>query len=143
MPYLRVTCPPLDDEQRRRVAAELTDAVVELFTPPRGPTAADIRERTTVHFVPYGDHELFVGGRAATREHPDVTVELSDWSMSPRRQRRVAAGLTPLLVLLFQAEPDAVNLRFHPYPPTDFSVGGRLLADRVPRVAQLAKRFLG
>lgn len=96
-----------------------------------------------MHFAAYGEHELFVGGRAAGRERPDVTVEVSDWSMSPRRQRRVAAELTPLLVRLFGAEPDAVNLRFHPYPPTDFAVAGRLLADRVPRAARLAKRIFG
>jgi phenylpyruvate tautomerase PptA (4-oxalocrotonate tautomerase family) len=117
--------------------------VVELFTPPRGPTAANIRERTTVHFVPYRDDELFIAGNAADASSPDVTVELSDWSMSTRQQRRVAARLTPILVSLFHAQPDAVNLRFHPYPPSDFAVGGALLADRVPRPAQWAKRLLG
>jgi phenylpyruvate tautomerase PptA (4-oxalocrotonate tautomerase family) len=62
--------------------------------------------------------------------------------MSVRRQRRVAAGLTPLLVSLFEAEPGAVNMRFHSYPPTDFAVAGVLLADRIPRPAQWLKRFL-
>ena len=95
-----------------------------------------------MHFTSYGDDELFIGGRPATREHPDVTVELSDWSMSTRRQRRAAARLTPLLVRLYDAGSDAVNLRFHSYPPTDFAVGGALLSDRVPRPAQWAKRLL-
>jgi phenylpyruvate tautomerase PptA (4-oxalocrotonate tautomerase family) len=63
--------------------------------------------------------------------------------MSVRQQRRVAARLTPLLADLFGAERDAINVRFHPYPPTDFAVGGRLLSARVPRVARLAKRILG
>ena len=142
MPYLRVSCPALDPPRRREIAESLTAAVVELFTPPRGPSASDIRERTTVHFFGYTDDQLFVGGRAATSTNPDVTVELSDWSMSTRQQRRTAARLTPLLVQLFDAQPDAVNLRFHPYPPTDFAVGGALLADRVPRPAQWAKRLL-
>jgi phenylpyruvate tautomerase PptA (4-oxalocrotonate tautomerase family) len=70
-------------------------------------------------------------------------VEISDWSMSVRQQGRVAAHLTPLLTDLFGAEPDAVNVRFHSYPPTDFAVGGRLLSARVPRAARLAKRLLG
>ncbi len=98
VPYLRLTCPPLTDDRQRRVAEELTAVVVELFTPPRGPSADDIRARTTVHFATYGPDQLFVGGRAATTEDPDVTVELSDWSMSTRRQARVAARLTPVLV---------------------------------------------
>jgi hypothetical protein len=53
MPYLRITCPALDPERRREIADALTDAVVELFTPPRGPSADDIRARTTVHYTSY------------------------------------------------------------------------------------------
>src|SRR5690242_17172163 len=124
MPYLRITCPTVGAQRRVQIATALTDAVVELFTPPRGPSAADIRARTTVHFACYGDDELFVGGHPSSVDQPDVTVELSDWSMSARQQARVAARLTPLLVRLYDAEPAAVNLRFHPYPPTDFAVGG-------------------
>lgn len=143
MPYLRLTCPPLEPARRREVAEELTAAVVELFTPPRGPSATDIRARSTVHFATYGPDELFIGGHAATVAYPDVTVEVSDWSMSVRQQVKTAARLTPLLVRLFDAEPDAVNLRFHSYPPTDFAVGGLLLSTRVPRIARWAKRALG
>ncbi len=142
MPYLRVNCPSIDAQQRRDIAIRLTDAVVELFTPPRGPSREEIRARTSVHFACYGSDELFVAGQAAGPTRPDVTVELSDWSMSPRQQTRVAARLTPLLVELFGAETDAVNLRFHPYPPTDFAMGGILLSTRIPRIARLAKRLL-
>jgi phenylpyruvate tautomerase PptA (4-oxalocrotonate tautomerase family) len=42
-----------------------------------------------------------------------VTAEISDWSMSRRQQARVAARLTPVLSSLFDAESDAVNVRFH------------------------------
>lgn len=63
--------------------------------------------------------------------------------MSVRRQARVAARLTALLVEMFGAEPDAVNIRFHPYPPTEFAVGGILLSRRIPRPARWAKRILG
>jgi phenylpyruvate tautomerase PptA (4-oxalocrotonate tautomerase family) len=143
MPYLRITCPALAAERRREVAQALTDAVVRQFTPPRGPSADDIRRRTTVHFTAYGDDELFIGAHPATADRPDVTVELSDWSMSTRQQARVAAELTPLLGSLFGAENDAVNVRFHSYPPTDLAVGGRLLSTRIPRAARLAKRVFG
>ncbi len=142
MPYLRVSCPGIDAEGRRDIAGRLTDAVVELFTPPRGPSREEIRSRTSVQFACYGPDELFIAGQAAGPTQPDVTVELSDWSMSPRQQARVAARLTPLLVELFGAQTDAVNLRFHPYPPTDFAMGGILLSTRIPRIARLAKRLL-
>ncbi|MFP5347800.1 MAG: hypothetical protein ACLGIA_12340 [Actinomycetes bacterium] len=143
MPYLRITCPALPTARRHEIALALTDSVVELFTPPRGPSAAEVRQRATVHFTTYSEEELFVGGQPAASAHPDVTVELSDWSMSTRQQARVAAALTPLLASLFGAEPDAVNIRFHPYPPSDFAVGGRLLTARIPRVARLAKKLFG
>ncbi|MHA7223296.1 tautomerase family protein [Arthrobacter sp. RHLT1-20] len=144
MPYLRLTCPPLAAERRGEIARALTDAVVELFTPPRGPvTAADLRSRTTVHFACYAPDELFIGGQTPDPTHPDVTIEVSDWSMSSRQQARVAARLTPLIVGLFDTEPSAVNLRFHSYPPTDFAVGGLLLSARIPRIARVAKRLFG
>ena len=69
MPYLRVTCPHVDNDRRREVAAALTEAVVEIFTPSRGPSAADIRARTTVHFACYGPEE-FVRGRPRPRRSP-------------------------------------------------------------------------
>ena len=75
----------------------------------------------------------------------DLTLDLSDWSMSVRQQRRIAQRLTPLLAELFEVPPaavDGINIRFHPYPATDFAVGGRLLSDLVPVMGRLMKRFL-
>lgn len=143
MPYLRLTCPETGPQARGNIAETLTTTLVELFTPPRGPSREDVRARTTVHFACYQAAELFVGGSAAEPDGSDITAELSDWSMSTRQQRRVAAELTPLLVRLFNADPDSVNIRFHSYPPTNFAVGGRLLSDRIPTLARLAKRIIG
>ena len=66
--------------------------------------------------------------------------------MSARKQRRVAAGLTPILAELFAVPPsqrEGIKIRFHPYPPRDFAAGGRLLIDTVPWVGRLMKRLLG
>ncbi len=141
MPYLRISCPPVTAEGRREIAAALTDAVVELFTPPRGPTSAETRQHTTVQFTSYADDELFIGAVATRPDDPDITVELSDWYMSGPQRRRVAAALTPLLVRLFASRPDSTNIRFHSYPPSALAVGGRLLSDRIPSIARLAKHL--
>ena len=148
MPYLRVTCPSLDADCRSAVAGRLTDAINDLFYNPRGRlTREELRERTTVHFATYGDQEIFIGGRTpAQRGAVDITVELSDWYMTVRQQRKIARELTPVLAELFQVPPENmsdVNIRFHPYPPTDFAVGGKLLADLIPRIGQIAKRLFG
>ena len=132
VPYLRLTCPPPQPARRHEIAVVLTDALVALFTPSRGPAPEQIRARTTVHLTPFAANELFIGGRPVHPGRPDVTAEISDWSMSVRQQRRVAARLTPLLADLFDAELDAVNFRFHSYPPTDFAVGGRCSAPACP-----------
>ena len=119
----------------------LTDAVVELFTASRGPSAEEIRQRTTIHFAPYAEAELFIGAQAVQPELPDVTVELSDWYLNTPHQRRVAAALTPILVSVFGSTRDSTNIRFHSYPPSAFAVGGQLLSDRIPRIGRLAKRI--
>lgn len=148
MPYLRITCPNLPVERRRSIAERLTDSINDVFFNPRGPlTRDDLRERTTIHFVPYEDGQLFIGSQTPSeRKKVDLTVEISDWSMPVRRQRKLATVMTPLLAELFAVRPeeeDGINIRFHPYPPTDFAVGGRLLSDIVPFIGRLSKRFFG
>lgn len=148
MPYLRITCPDLPADRRRAIAARLTEAINDLFFNPRAPlTREELRERTTVHFVPYADGELFIGGRTpAERGGADITVELSDWNMPVSQQKKVARGLTPVLAGAFNVPPgeaDGLNIRFHSYPPTDFAVGGRLLSERVPWVGRVMKRVFG
>ena len=140
MPYLRISCPPVEGSRRSAIAATLTDAVVDLFTPPRGPSATETRAHTTVQFVEYGVDEMFTGGHPTDASSPDITVELSDWYMSAAQCRRVAARLTPLLVDAFGSDPDSTNIRFHSYPPTAFAVGGRVLSDRIPRIGRFTKR---
>lgn len=147
MPYLRLTCPEVPPERRPAIAARLTQEVNDLFFNPRGgPTRGELREHTTVHFLPYGDSDVYIGGRTPReRGAADLTLELSDWNMNVRTQRRVAARLTPVLAELFGISGDlgGVNIRFHSYPPTDFAVGGKLIADLVPRIGQVMKRLGG
>ena len=145
MPYLKLTCPEIDTATRERVAQELTNAVVHLNAS-RHITADELRERCTVHFTPYSPDSMAIGGRLMRdRPESDVTLEYSDWNLSRRRRRRLAPALTRVLAGLFQMEnqTDHMNIRFHPYPPSDFAVGGRLLADVVPLVGRVMKRFAG
>ena len=145
MPYMKLTCPELDAAARVRIAKALTDAVVDLNASAHV-KPEELREHCTVHFTPYSPDGLAIGGRMiGERPHADVTMEYSDWAMSPRRQRRLARELTQVLANLFHLENqlENVNIRFHPYPPTDFAVGGRLLADIVPLVGRVMKRLSG
>jgi phenylpyruvate tautomerase PptA (4-oxalocrotonate tautomerase family) len=144
MPYLRITCPELGSEQRRTIAQQLTEEINNLFYSPKGgPSREELRSHTTVHFIPYRDDEVFIGGQTPKeRGVSDITAELSDWGMNVKQQKKVAQGLTPVLGKLFGIEDLAnINIRFHSYPPTDFAVGGKLISELVPRIGQVMKRI--
>lgn len=148
MPYLRITCPELSPARRQQIARRLTQAINDLFYNPKAPlTREELQERTTVHFVPFAPGELFIGARTPDeRQSADITVELSDWYLTVRQQRKIARDLTPILAELWNVpaeQVDGINIRFHSYPPTDFAVGGRLLSDLIPRVGQMMKRLMG
>jgi phenylpyruvate tautomerase PptA (4-oxalocrotonate tautomerase family) len=146
VPYLRITSAGLEPERRQAIALRLTDEINDLLFDPRSRvTREELRERTTVHFVPYAAGELFVGGRTPeARGTVDVTLELSDWGMSRRQRRRLARGLTPVLAEVFAVARDAwdgINIRFYAYDPSEFAVGGRLLSEIVPPIGRLMRRL--
>jgi phenylpyruvate tautomerase PptA (4-oxalocrotonate tautomerase family) len=144
MPYLRITCPDINSEQRRATAHQLTEEINNLFYSPKGgPSREELRSHTTIHFVPYQDDEVFIGGQTPKeRGVADITAELSDWGMNVKQQKKVAEHLTPVLGKLFEIKDlENVNIRFHSYPPTDFSVGGKLISELVPRIGQVMKRM--
>lgn len=91
MPYLRITCPDVSEERRRLIADRLTVAINDLFFNPHAKlTRDDLRERTTIHFAPYTQGYLFIGGRTPSeRGIQDVTIELSDRNMTVRHQQKV------------------------------------------------------
>jgi phenylpyruvate tautomerase PptA (4-oxalocrotonate tautomerase family) len=144
MPYLKITCSELNSEQKRSIAKQLTDEINNLFYSPKGgPSREELRSHTTVHFVPYQNDEVYIGGQTTQeRGSTDLTVELSDWNMNVKQQKKVAQGLTPVLAKLFGVKDlESVNIRFHSYPPTHFSVGGKLISELVPKIGQVMKRI--
>jgi phenylpyruvate tautomerase PptA (4-oxalocrotonate tautomerase family) len=148
MPYMKLTTPELSVEQREQIARQLTEAVVRLMAPPggRGPTAQELRERCTVHFTPYEPTMMAIGGKLMRdRAEKDVTMEFSDWGLSLNHLRLLARELTPVLAKLFgmEGQLDHVNIRFHPYPPHHFAVGGKLLYDLIPIIGRIMKPLMG
>ena len=148
MPYLKITCSSDYKDNFKSMAERLTSAINDLFYNPKTPlTREELRARTTVHFVPYQTDELFIGGQSPFQRNAiDLTVEISDWYMSVKQQRKIATSLTPVFMEIFNvpvSEIENVNIRFHSYPPTDFAVGGKLLSEIIPTLGQWAKKILG
>jgi hypothetical protein len=63
--------------------------------------------------------------------------------MGPRLQRGLARELTPVPARLFgmEAQPDHVNIRFYPYPPTDLVVGGKLLFEVIQAIGRIIESW--
>ncbi len=114
MPYLKITCSVLEKHNFKAIAERLTAEINDLFfTSKAHLTREQLRERTTIHFVPYHDNEMFIAGQTPVeRNKPDVTTELSDWSMSVRQQKKIAKRLTTVLAELFNVpilKIDSIN----------------------------------
>lgn len=148
MPYLKITCMVLETENYTNIAHALTDAVNDLFYNPKAHlTREELRERTTIHFTPYLENEFYIGGKTTSqRKQQDITIEISDWYMSVKQQKKLARELTPIVARLFSvadSQLDNINLRFYSYPPADFAVGGKLLSERIPAIGRFAKKWFG
>ena len=146
MPYLKITCPELVESNFQQIAHRLTEEINNLFYHPKARlTRQELRERTTIHFVPYKANEIFIGGRTPKdRRKTDITIEFSDWFLSVKAQTKIAAALTPVVAELYgvlSSDRDNINIRFHSYPPTDFAVGGKLLSDIIPLAGRIAKKL--
>ena len=46
VPYLRLTCPPLEAQQRQAIATRLTGAINDLLFDPRGRLLSDSKKRS-------------------------------------------------------------------------------------------------
>lgn len=148
MPYLKITCSVKYKENFKAISERLTSAINDLFFNSKaGMSREELRRRTTIHFVPYENYEMFIGGQSSdARKTADLTVKLSDWNMSAKQQRRVASLLTPVLAGCFKvphSEIENINIRFHSYGPSDFAVDGKLLSDRIPFAGRFAKKLFG
>jgi phenylpyruvate tautomerase PptA (4-oxalocrotonate tautomerase family) len=69
MPYLRISCPTLETDKYAAIALTLTNAINDLFYHPKARlTREELREKTTVHFVPYREGEFYIGAKTPSQK---------------------------------------------------------------------------
>lgn len=147
MPYMRLYSPELSLAQKQRIARELTELVVNLMTPAngRGLSKEEMRSRCTVHFMPWNGDDFAIGGVLMSEKHEsDFTLEFSDWGLNRRKERRLARQITLLLAKILELETsslDQLNIKFNPYPPHEFFVAGKSLAERIPLIGRVIKKI--
>jgi hypothetical protein len=144
VPYLRVTCAQVSRDRRRAIAERLTEEIVDLFLSPNGRiTREQLREPRQYTSQAMGDAPLLLHGHTPIGKFHGQIDRISVGGRSASDDEFVfIVHQTPILAKLYEIPPDrleGINLRFHPYPPTDFAVGGRLLSDLVPLIGRWMK----
>jgi phenylpyruvate tautomerase PptA (4-oxalocrotonate tautomerase family) len=121
MPYLRLSCLPLDDATKRHLADELTSTVLDVL-PDQKP------EWATVHFTPFEPTDFAVAGRLVSDGAiPDTHLELSATDVDEKSWFALRNRLTDVLIEALGI-PDSerwhVNVKLNRYDPHSFAVAG-------------------
>lgn len=121
MPYLRLSCLPLDDATKRHLADELTSTVLDVLTDQKP-------EWATVHFTPFEPNEFAVAGRLVSDGAiPDTHLELSATDVDEKSWFALRNRLTDVLVEALGipvSERWHVNVKLNRYDPHSFAVAG-------------------
>jgi hypothetical protein len=98
---LRIHAPDFPFEQKKIMAAELTDAVASsLGLPP------EARQHLAIEFIPYRLENMAVGGRLLSEtEEPSYQLEFQGFPLTPRQQEALSEQLMPLLLELLHLPP--------------------------------------
>jgi phenylpyruvate tautomerase PptA (4-oxalocrotonate tautomerase family) len=127
MPYLRLYSPELSLDQKRRIARELTEAMMKILH-----QKEDERYWCTLQFVPYRLEDFAVGGRLAYDSmQADYYLEYGDHHLTQERREKIAQGLTPLLAELLDLKPTEthrIQIQFKPFDTRDLTIGGTALS---------------
>ncbi len=123
MPYLRLETPAFSLEQKKIMAAELTDAVMACLNFPH-----NWRERIIIHFTPYQADDLAVGGRLASEtEEPIYRLGFFDAGLSAAKRKKLTNALMPVFLELLglgNGLSKQVQLLFFETQPEEWSTEG-------------------
>lgn len=127
-PYLRIYAPDCSLEQRKIMAAELTEAIADVLQ-----LTGHRQEAIQVHFCPYHLDAVSVGGRLLSEtEEPHYHLEFFGCALCQEKKAALGRRLMPLLQELLNipyAEVSRISLIFHEVPPGDLLMGSRTLAE--------------
>lgn len=123
-PYLRIFAPEFSLEQRKIMAAELTEAIAQALQ-----LEQEQREEIRIHFCLCHWDNIAVGGRllSETEEHY-YHLEFCGRALNQERKSALGRLLLPLMQELLNvpaAEGERISLIFNDVPPEDLVMGGR------------------
>ena len=128
MPYLLILGPEFPFEQRKIMAVELTDAIMEALAYPEF-----CRDWITVHFVAYQPDQVSVGGRLLSeREERNYYCQYFDGELSTAKKQKMTDAIFPLLMEqlgLDGSQARQIKFLFQNYPYEDIVIGGLPLAE--------------
>lgn len=112
MLLLRIYAPKFSFEQKKIMATELTDAMVQAFAQPNS-AASEI----SIHFIPYQLENMAAGGRLLSEtEEPLYHLDFISQSLSSAQFEALQQRLMPLLLELLglkESEAHRITFLFH------------------------------
>ena len=120
MPYIRLFSVPLPLDTKRRLAKDITEAVVRAMPGQK-------REWTTVHFTPYRQEDFATGGKLIIDGlSRDYFVESTSPNFPAEEMKAVVESLTPLLADALGVcahETYKIDIKCNSYDPGNASCG--------------------
>ncbi|HEY9746503.1 MAG TPA: hypothetical protein V6C99_09840 [Oculatellaceae cyanobacterium] len=134
MPYLLVVGPEFSTEQRKIMAQELTDGLMNALQLPEA-----CRNWVTVQFFSYHPDQIAVGGRLLSEiEERNYYCLFQDIHLSDEKKEKIVTHIFPLLLELLgldASQAEQVKMLFNNCAPDDVVIGGcflhRLLEESV------------
>lgn len=124
MPYLKIYAPDFSFEQKKIMAAELTDCIALALDLPEAE-----RDRITIHFLPYRLENMAIGGRLLSEtEEPDYHLEFYDAALTQPKKEKLLRYLMPLMLEQLGLPPSGagrLNILFRACQPDDLAIGGK------------------
>lgn len=128
MPYLLIAGPECSLEQRKIMASELTEAILNALQLPE-----ESRNWITVHFFPILSEQLAIGGNLlSSMEETAYYCQFLDINLNTQKKEALTLHLFPLLMELLgvpAAQAHRIKLLFQDCPADNVVIGGRFLQD--------------
>jgi hypothetical protein len=132
MLHLKIHAPAFSFEQKKIMAQELTDAVLQAMALPESE-----RERILLQFIPYQPSDVALGDRLVSEtEEPPCWLEIVGSGFTLARKEKLLHHLIPLMLELMKLPADAagrLSIRFREYRVEDFIIGEQWLAGQAVR----------
>ena len=126
MPYIRLFVPRISADQKREIAHNMTDSVLQVLKMP-----SEARDWLTIQFITYAPDDLAVGGVLVSEgAAPEFYIDYIDLETNQHIKEELAHGVSNVVGNAFKLEPGQfgrVSFRFQALSPDEIAMGGHFV----------------